>query len=376
LAAPIYYKVREQLDQYSVGYPATASGIEIKILVKLFTPEQAALFLDMSMMLEAPASVAERTGRDLDETSRMLERMADKGLLFRKHAGDQNHYAAVAFVIGSYEFQLKHMDRELAEMIEVYFQEGLLDLTPGKNIIPLRTIPVHQSIPVTHPVAPYAQAREIIASKQVIAVCDCICRVQQELIDKGCGKPKEVCLSFGSHAEYYVENKMGRFISRQEALAVLDAAEKAGLVNQPANMINPGGMCNCCGDCCGVLRTLAKLAKPAESVFNDFRAQLSPDACVACETCIERCQMDAIGIRDAAAVIDNDRCIGCGLCVTTCPSEAIRMVLKPESERIKPPSNGRKLMTRTAKLRGTSLVPLSMMKDLSREPDVRSNRHT
>ncbi|RJQ68225.1 MAG: 4Fe-4S ferredoxin [Desulfobacteraceae bacterium] len=360
MTARIYDRLREQLDQYSVGYPATASGVEMKILQRLFTEEEAALFLELTMMLEAPAAVAERTGRDPETTALLLERMACKGLLFRKRAAHQNAYAAVPFVIGAYEFQLKNMDRGLAEMMETYFDEGLLDFRPGKNIIPLRTIPVQRSVQAVHQVAPYAQAREIIKSKEVIAVSDCICRIQQKLIDKGCTRPVEVCLSFGSHADYYVENKLGRYINQEEALAVLDAAEKAGLVNQPANMINPGGMCNCCGDCCGVLRTLGKLPKPAESVYNDFGAKVNTADCTACEICLERCQMGAVSIREDVAVVNKDRCIGCGLCVTTCPGGAIEMVLKPESECIKPPANGRKLMTRTAKLRGTTLIPLSM----------------
>jgi electron transport complex protein RnfB len=360
MTAAIYHRLRDQLNQYSVGYPTTPSGVEIKILERLFTEEEAAMFLDMTMMLEPAAAVAERTGRDPQATARMLERMAGKGLLFRKRDSNRNLYAAVAFVIGAYEFQLKQMDRDLAEMMETYFDEGLLDFTPGKNIIPLRTIPVQRSVKAIHQVAPYALAREIIMSKEVIAVSDCICRVQQHHIDKGCDKPREVCLSFGSHADYYVGNKLGRYIGREEALAVLDASEKAGLVNQPANMINPGGMCNCCGDCCGVLRTLAKLPKPAEAVYNDYRAQVDPDACTGCETCLDRCQINAITIQEGVAAVNNDRCIGCGLCVTTCPGYALEMVLKPDIERIKPPANGRKLMARTAKLRGTSLIPLAM----------------
>lgn len=360
MTAPIYYRLRDQLDQYSVGYPSTSCGVEIKILERLFTEEEADLVLDLTMMLESPEAVAGRTGRDVGPTARTLERMAGKGLLFRKRNSDQVLYAAVPFVIGAYEFQLKNMDRDLAEMMETYFDEGLLDFRPGKNIIPLRTIPVQQSIQAAHQVAPYARAREIIQSKEVIAVSDCICRVQQHQIEKGCDKPLEVCLSFGSHADYYVENKLGRYITREEALAVLDAAEKAGLVNQPANMINPGGMCNCCGDCCGVLRTLAKLPKPAEAVYNDFRARVDPEACMGCETCLDRCQIDAITIQDGVAEVNIDRCIGCGLCVTACPDSALEMVLKPENERLKPPASGRKLMTRTAKLRGTSLIPLAM----------------
>jgi Pyruvate/2-oxoacid:ferredoxin oxidoreductase delta subunit len=264
-------------------------------------------------------------------------------------------------VIGSYEFQLKNLDRELAEMVEAYFQEGFFDFAPGKNIVPLRTIPVQQSIQVEWPVAPYMQAREIIKTKEKIALADCICRVQQQLIGKDCEKPREVCLVFGSHADYYVENKLGRYISREEALEVLDVSEKAGLVNQPANMINPGGMCNCCGDCCGLLRALNKMSNPAQLVFSHYYAAVDPDLCTACETCLTRCQMGAININDdQVAVVNTDRCIGCGLCVTTCPTEAMALTPKPEDQQVIPPSGGRELMDQTSQIRGTTLIPLSM----------------
>ena len=358
---PIYKKLREQLDQYSIGFPATQSGVEFKILKRLFTEAEADLYLQLAMMLESPESVAERTGRDLKQVREMLETMARKGLIFRLRKGQTVKYAAVAFVIGSYEFQLKNMDRELAQLVEDYMQEGFMNLSPQNNIAPLRTVPVHQSVPLSHPVAPYAQAREMIKTKDKIALADCICRVQQGLLDKGCDKPKEVCLSFGSHADYYVENRLGRYISQEEALAVLDQCEKAGLVNQPANMINPGGMCNCCGDCCGLLRALNKLPKPAEAVFNDYYAQVTAEQCTSCEMCLERCQMAAITMNsDGVAEVSTDRCIGCGLCVTTCPVEAITLLIKPEAQRTNPPASGRDLMMSTAKVRGTSVIPLSM----------------
>lgn len=357
----IYERLREQLDQYSIGFPATASGIEKKILQKLYTEEEASLVLDMSMMLETPESVAVRTGRDLEEVSNLLEAMARKGLLFRRRRAGLVKYAAVAFVIGSYEFQLKNMDRELAELVEAYMEEGFMDLSPDKNISPLRTVPVRESIQGIHQVAPYEQARQIIKTKKKIALADCICRVQQGLLEKACDKPIEVCLSFGSHADYYVENKMGRYISQEEALAVLDTCEEAGLVNQPVNMINPGGMCNCCGDCCGLLRNINKLSKPAEVVYNNYYAEVDVELCTACETCLERCQMAAITINDdQVAVVNTDRCIGCGLCAKTCPSEAIALKQKSEEKRVNPPESGRDLMIKTSEIRGKSVIPLSM----------------
>jgi len=356
----IYRKLQEQIDQYSLGFPAAESGIDLKILKKLYTEEEASIFQDISMQLETPASLSERTSRDFQKTADLLEEMAKKGLLFRKRKKDAVYYAAIPFVIGSFEFQLNRIDKEFAEMVEDYFNEIYLN-NLGGILPPLRTIPVNRSVSVSHNVAPYEDARKIIKSKEKIAVAHCICRTHQELLNDNCGKPLEACFVFGSHAEYYLENNMAREISQEDALAILDECEKAGLVNQPANMINPGGMCNCCGDCCGVLRALNQMSKPAEQVTNNYRASVDPDLCSGCELCIERCQMAAIRVNEEQlSIIDIDRCIGCGLCVTTCPEEALSMVLKPEDKQCTPPENGMELMIKTAEKRGTSLIPLSM----------------
>ena len=358
MVAPIYQQLREQMDQYSTGFPATESGVEYKILEKLYTEEDAEIYLDLSMLLESPADFAARTGRPPEETAEKLEDMAKRGLLFRHIKNDVKRYSVVPFVIGSYEFQLNRMDKELAELTNTYMEEAFLN-GMANNIPPLRTIPVGKSVEVIHKVSAYEDAKAIVNGKTKIAVADCICRTQQDLIDKGCDAPKEVCLLFGSHADYYVENKMGRYITSEEACKILDDCEEAGLVNQPANMVNPGGMCNCCEDCCGVLRALNLLPNPSEMVHNRYWAIVDADTCTACEVCLDRCQMNAIEI-DEVAEISKSRCIGCGLCVTTCPVEAIQLEEKPEELQVPPPGSGQELMAMTAEKRGTSLMPLKM----------------
>jgi len=358
MAAPIYHDLRKQMDQYSTGFPSTKSGVELKILEKLYTEEDAELYLDLSMLLESPADLAQRTNRSPEETAAKLESMAQRGLVFRHVKNGTKRYSAIPFVIGAYEFQIGRMDKELAELTDAYMEEAYLD-SMGDNIPPLRTIPVGKSVDVVHRVAAFEDAKAIVKAKEKIAVTNCICRTQQNLLDQGCDKPKEVCLLFGSHAAYYVENKMARYITSDEACKILDQCEEAGLVNQPANMVNPGGMCNCCGDCCGVLRALNRLPNPGQLVHNRFWAVVEEEDCTACEACLERCQMNAITVDDTAK-IDTARCIGCGLCVTTCPVEAIRLEEKPRELQVPPPSTGQELMAMTAEKRGTSLMPLKM----------------
>jgi electron transport complex protein RnfB len=359
----VYRKLQKQLDQYSVGFPATASGVEIRILEKLFTEEEAEIALHLSMALETPEAVAGRTKREPQALAALLSDMADKGLLFRWRGGDSVKYGAIPFVLGIYEYQVKSMDRELAQMFEDYLQEGFQkNLTSLKPSI-LRTIPINRSVVAAHPVATYEDSREIMKKQKLIAVANCICRVQQDLIGNRCEKPLEVCFSFGSAARYYMELGMGRQVSTEEALAILDRCEEAGLVSQPANIINPGGMCNCCGDCCPLLRMAKKYPRPVELILSNYYAVVEADECTGCETCLERCQIGAITINaDDVAEINLDRCIGCGLCVPTCPTAALRLELKPEGQRYTPPAKGQELIEEMARRRGTSLIPFTMRK--------------
>lgn len=360
MASDVYDQLREQLDQYSVGFPTTASGVEIKILERLFTEEEARMYLNLSMMLETPEAVAERLKQDPDEVARLLEQMAERGLLFRLRKEGSAKYGAAPYVVGIYEYQLKTMDQDLAKLCEQYFEESFAHDTSVKTV-PMRTIPVNKSLNVSWPVAPYEDVREIIKSKEKIAVANCICRVQQAKLGQECDKPLEACFMFGSHAKYYVERGMGRWVSQKESLQILDRCEEAGLVPQPFNAQNPGGLCNCCGDCCASLRSIKKHPRPVERVVSNYYAEVDPDLCASCETCLERCQMDAITMGpDDVAVVDLDRCIGCGLCVTTCAAEAIRLEPKPEKERRNPPATARDFMTQLAQERDKTLIPLAL----------------
>lgn len=359
----IFRQLREQLDQYSVGFPATESGVEIKILKTLFTEEEGWMYLHMSLMLETPESVAGRLKLDSQQVANRLDGMAEKGLLFRVRKGDEVKYGAAPFVVGIYEFQLKTMDAGLARLFEDYFEEAFTE-QGARQVVPMRTIPVNKSIGVSWKVAPYEDAREIIKSKKDrLAVANCICRVQQGLLEQSCEKPLEVCFLAGSHGAYYVERGMGRWVDQEEALEILDKCEAAGLVPQPFNAVNPGGLCNCCGDCCGMLRTLKKHPRPVDMVVTNHYAVVDDDACVGCGICLDRCQMDAVTMGDEdIARVDLDRCIGCGLCVTTCDAEAMALQPKSVEERREPPAKAQLTLMELAQKRGKSLVPLAVLR--------------
>ncbi|MFW6236798.1 MAG: ATP-binding protein [Desulfosudaceae bacterium] len=353
MTADIYRQIQKQLDTYSMGFPATDSGIEIKILQYLFSEEDAALFVHMSHNLETPAAVAERLEQPVETIAARLDDMAERGLLFRLKKGDTPRYAAIPFVHGLFEFQVKNLNRELSEMVQVYFDEAFdTAMQTGAEYF-LRPIPVQQSVDVRHQVAAYDDAVAILKSKPKIVVTDCICRKRTEVLGQGCGRQMEACFMFGSMGQYYLDRGMGREVSLDEAVAILDKCREEGLVTQPATARNPAGMCNCCGDCCGVLGALNKHPRPAEIVMSRYLALVDSDECTGCETCLERCQMGALSLNDEeVAAVNPDRCIGCGLCVTTCPTAAIRLEPKPAPEMVEPPATMMDQMIAMAQKRG------------------------
>jgi len=347
----LYRDLQERLDKYSVGFPATESGIEITILKMLFSEEDAAMFLNLSPILELPESVAERINKPVVETTAYFEDMSNRGLLFRLKKGDTAKYGAIPFVHGLFEFQVKRLDKDFAKLVEQYFDYDFYRAMAKNADGFLRTIPIQQSIDVTQNIAAYDDAVEILKKQKLIVVTDCICRKLRATVDTGCGKLLEACFMFGSMAQYYIDHDMGRQIDVDEGIRILTEAQEAGLVTQPATAQNPGGMCNCCGDCCGVLKSLKEYPKPAEMVFSNYYAVIDDETCIGCETCVDRCQMDALSMNDEEhAEVNRDRCIGCGLCVTTCPSDAIRLAAKPEEIRKIPPvTSGEQMMNMAIK---------------------------
>jgi electron transport complex protein RnfB len=348
----VYERLRARLDDMATGLPETEDKIEIRLLKRLFTEEEAEFFVQLHPRLESAADVAKRLNQDPEKVAERMEQMAKKGLLFRKREGDRVRYTAVPYVVGIFEFQVKSMDEAFARDNEQYFEQAFLSSAQSFKTPVLRTIPINRQIVAEWPIAPYEDVLQIIENQEKILVAKCICRTQTKLAGHDCDKPLETCFLFGSHAEFYAENGMGRFITKEEARQIVLKNEEAGLVMQPFNSQKVGGMCSCCGDCCGMLRSLKKQPNPAEAVQSNYYARVDEALCTGCETCVDRCQMEAVEVVDGISTVHLNRCIGCGLCVTTCPAEAIRLIKKSDNQLYHPPKSGVETYIRIMQERG------------------------
>jgi electron transport complex protein RnfB len=329
----IYRKLAEHLDRLPDGFAPSETGADLRLLERLFTPQEAELATYLTLDREEARVIAGRAGLSPDEAERRLDGMARKGLIFAVYPQDgPTLYQAAPWVIGIYEFQVNNLTEELRSAMDDYWSTR----TPRPRVqtIPqMRTIPVGQSLEPRLEALPYEQVEALVRAHDRYAVAPCICRRQARLRGEGCDAPEESCLMFDEFADYYVRGGRGRAIDRAEVMDLLARADAANLVLQPTNSQRIGAICCCCGCCCGVLADLKNEPKPAEAVASAFIASLDPEVCQGCWTCLERCQMDALRADGDYVLLNADRCIGCGLCVSTCPSGALTLARKPESER-------------------------------------------
>jgi electron transport complex protein RnfB len=198
----VYAGLRAFLDAMPGGFPATNTGIEIKILKKLYSPDEAELTMKLKEDPEQVSEIANRIGMKERELAEKLKDMAQKGLIFRVREDGKPLSRAVQFLIGIYEFQLKNLDAEFSQLFEEYLPYYGMAMS-GLKTGQLRRIPLGSVVKVTRGVVPYNDVRELIKNKDFISVQQCICRKEQGLLGKECSYPQEVCIGFGEFARFY-----------------------------------------------------------------------------------------------------------------------------------------------------------------------------
>lgn len=342
----IYEQLREILDAHPSTAPKAKSIGEI--LRTLFTPEEAALAVEMSFKTKSVSSIAKSAGVSESVAKQNLEAMADKGIIQSKHKEGEQVYALLPLIPGVFEFPFMKgggspMHKRLGELWEEYHQEALGASFSGQPTPLMRVIALEKSIKARDRVHPYEEVKNFINDADYIALTNCACRVS---VGK-CDKPKEVCLIFGETAEFLVERGFARKIDKAEGMRTLDLAEEAGLVHTSNNSADRANLiCNCCPCCCTVLRGKTQLKHPHAFEPSRFEAHVKSEDCIGCAVCAdERCPVKAIEMQDDIAAVNVQECIGCGLCATGCPVDAIEL-----QERKQPPATPAGIMDLGAKV--------------------------
>jgi ferredoxin len=180
-------------------------------------------------------------------------------------------------------------------------REFLPDFPPVEA---LRVLPVEEVVRSTQ-ILDIDRVRTIVRGARRLAVQRCPCRVRE----RRCDAPLEVCLSLDTLADYVLKRNLAREIDADEALAILTKSEDLGLVHQSTNSDHPDVICNCCPDCCVILRSVITHGKATAAVASRFRPVVDPAKCVDCLACVKACHFSAMVERDGKRAFD-ERCYG------------------------------------------------------------------
>ena len=371
----IYPALRAHLDVMPVAYPASESGIEIDILKRFFTPEEAVVALEIGMLPAPARRILRRLKRQmgksapsLEELTLRLDALVEKKVihssLVKARRGKTRVYGKLPFAVGLYEFQVDRLTRDFEEQASAYMDEAFMHSFLDEKPRQMRTIPINETILPDRSVSRYDSIREVIlASEGPFVVQECICRKGRSLLGEECRQTNRqyTCLSLGPAAKAAILEERGKELDREDTLLFLEVSEREGLVLQAQNTKDPLYICSCCSCCCAILSRAKKIPNPGDILGSNYRAQVDESRCVSCGNCIPRCPMDAIELSSSTetAHIENRRCIGCGLCVAACPVGAISLETREKTG--EPPSTAmsmyiRMFVGRFGRIKGFALL--------------------
>ncbi len=165
----------------------------------------------------------------------------------------------------------------------------------------------------------------------------CICRSSMNCKDY----PIDLGCLFLGDAVLDINPRLGKLVTREEALQHLKKCQDAGLVHMIGKNrldaqwlgVKSGNkllsICNC-DPCCCLWRVSSVLAPKIGSKIKKIpgiKIQVN-DKCIGCRTCLKGiCFVNAIQISENHAFISSE-CRGCGRCVEVCPQGAIDITIQ------------------------------------------------
>jgi len=213
---------------------------------------------------------------------------------------------------------------------------GLLDpATTGKN--KKKTIPIGASVSAPESkVYPTSFLNDLIeehGDRDAIRAFPCVCRHGAKVLGKPCDfkMPRDSCIAFGDIAKSWAGYGYGRSVTKAEAMDILKEVRDKGAVHSVIHekddiRLPVIAICNCCWDCCGILKSYNMGAAPLKyQCF--FSARIRDEsACNGCGACERFCPTTAVTVKNKKAVINNAKCIGCGQCAYQCVKNTIELV--------------------------------------------------
>ena len=351
-----YPRLVDRLNRFPQGAPP--SEWLYRILQILFNEREAAL---VSLLPIKPFTV-EKAARIWKihpaEAQHVLDGLASRALLVDVDRDGKSVYTLPPPMAGFFEFSMMRVRTDIdqhtlaglfyqylnveEDFIRALFTQGQTQL--GRAFVHEPAIPAEDALEVLD----YERASEVIRTASHRAIGMCYCRHKMQHLDRACGAPMDICMTFNDTAASLSKHGHARSVDVPECLDWLQRAYEHNLVQFGENVRRRVNfICNCCGCCCEAMIAARRFAVLHPVHTTNFIPEIRTADCVGCGWCVDICPVEAMVTvsandprrpRQKKAAVREDRCLGCGLCVRACRSKAIR--LRPRAKRVITPLNG------------------------------------
>ena len=280
------------------------------ILDRLLTKDEVKFMLSFKKRRTGLVTkeLAERNNMTEEEAQKVIDHLLWIGIIEQNRDNADHHiqYWIPKWVVGSGEYMVEHKTLcddhpEVATMFNLAPQEPLelaAKLVPqGGAGIGMHVIPVEKAIDASSQSVSVEHLSHWLQKYDKFCSMVCACRKAQRVRGEGVGDIEgHMCIGVGDIAEFLVESgKDARYITREQAMEIIERAERKGYVHQITNLDGPDrivGICNCSPGSCYGLRTSQLFNTPNMS-RSAYRAHVDASKCVACGKCVEVCPAGA-----------------------------------------------------------------------------------
>lgn len=334
------------------------------------TPEELALLLKMGTKLYSYEQALALSGMTSEKFNPLFEILKQKAFIRTQYTeAGQEQYTLNPFIVGWFEGIVTYLlgkpeEKEFARRYMTFFSS-----LRNRNFFPIRKVmdlmgkyaPVsNQSVGTVREaknekgkskiiidekivvqdsmIYPASSINDMISdygSKSIIGQFKaCMCRKVTENVDNPCRfkMPDDIaCMGFGDHIKTYMQYGYMRQVSKEEAFDIIQKARDCGAIHtvfheKDDTNLPQIALCNCCWDCCGILRSYNMGAVPLRySCF--YMAKIKDTSkCNGCGLCEKFCPTAAIKVVEKKMELDTSKCIGCGQCVHQCVRSVVVLV--------------------------------------------------
>lgn len=348
IKANSYNTLAQRLNKFPQGAPPTE--LLFKILKVLFSEREAKLVSLLPIKAFTDKRAAEIWRMDLNDTRTVLNDLADRGILLDYEQNGEVTYVLPPPMAGFFEFSLMRYrndidQKNLSELLYQYLnveEDFIKDLFLNGET-QLGRVFVNEGVLSNENallVLDYERASEVIrtASKRGIGVC--YCRHKMEHLNRNCGAPMDICMTFNGPAESLIRHGIAREVDVAEGLDLLQLAQDHNLVQFGENVQQQVSfICNCCGCCCEALIAARKFGFLNPVHTTNFIPEINEKKCTGCGKCVTLCPVEAMSLVNACdphkpgkkiAMLDTQQCLGCGGCLNGCKVDALKLVSRPQ----------------------------------------------